>query len=78
MKINAEFKALLLNTSMNEGKNGNTYYNVTIFCPESGEAGQMNVTENVFKNLVTNSTYKFVGEWNDKFNTFRIIGAYDE
>lgn len=78
MKIKSVFSAQLLSTSKSESKNGNTYYNVTIFCPESGEAGQMNVNESIFNSLVPGRSYSFSAEWNDKYNTFRIIGADDE
>lgn len=78
MKINSKFNAQLLSSSVTTSKDGRNFYHITIFVPSSGEAGQMNVTEDLYNNLVTGSEYTFVAEWNDKYNSFRVIGVDDE
>lgn len=78
MKIECVFNAKLLSTNSTQGKNGTMYHQATIFCPDSGEAGQLNVNEAIFKDLVIGSDYKFHAEWNDKYTSFRIIGAENE
>lgn len=78
MKISTTFKAQLLSTSTTESKDGRLFYHATIFISESGEAGQMNISEDLYKNLIVGSSYVFIGEWNDKYNTFRISGVCDE
>lgn len=78
MKIDCRFNAKLLSTNSTTGKNGTVYHQATIFCPDTGEAGQLNVSENVAKDLVIGSDYEFHAEWNDKYSSFRIIGATNE
>lgn len=78
MKIITQFCAQLLSTSTTQSKDGRNFYHATIFVPSTGEAGQLNVSEDTYKNLVSGETYDFVAEWNDKYNSFRVIGVADE
>lgn len=75
MKINSKFTAQLLSTSVTTSKDGRQFYHITIFVPSTGEAGQINVSEDLYKSLVTGQSYDFIGEWNDKYNSFRVVGV---
>ena len=44
MKINTKFKAMVLATTINQGKDNKSYYSATIFLPSSGEAGSINIS----------------------------------
>ena len=60
MKINSTFNAQLLSTSVTTSKDGRNFYHITIFVPSSGEAGQMNVSENLYNSLVIGQSYDFI------------------
>lgn len=75
MKINCDFNAQLLSTNTSTSKNGTVYHQATIFCPDTGEAGMLNVSEDVANKLVVGSSYKFYAEWNDKYSSFRVYGV---
>lgn len=75
MKINSKFKAIALATNINQGKDNKSYYSITIFLPSSGEAGSLNITEDVFNNVRLNEENTFQAEYNDKYSSFRVIGV---
>lgn len=74
MKINCNFRAQVLATNVNNTKDGKSYYNATVFIPSTGEAGQLNINENLFNDLSSGETYDFKAEYNDKYNNFRVVG----
>lgn len=74
MKINTKFKAMVLATNINQGKDNKSYYSATIFLPASGEAGSINISEDVFNNIHLNEENTFLAEYNDKYSSFRVIG----
>lgn len=75
MKINTEFKAMVLASNVNQGKDNKSYYSATIFLPNSGEAGSINITEEVFYKIRLNEENTFQAEYNDKYSSFRVIGV---
>lgn len=74
MKISCNFSAQVLATNIAIGKDDRRFYNATVFIPSSGEAGQLNISEDLFNQLVSGDTYSFRAEYNDKFNSFRVVG----
>lgn len=74
MKISCNFSAQVLATNYNVSKDDRRYYNATIFVPETGEAGSINISEDLYKDLISGSTYDFKAEYNDKYNNFRVVG----
>lgn len=74
MKINCNFRAQVLATNVNNTKDGKSYYNATVFIPSTGEAGQLNISENLYNELSSGVTYDFKAEYNDKYNNFRVVG----
>ena len=78
MKINCNFSAQVLATNKNVLSDGRTYFNVTLFVPSSGEAGQLNISESIFNELIPGTTYDFKAMYNDKYKNLSIIGAENE
>ena len=78
MKINVNFVAQVLATNKNVLSDGRIFFNVTLFVPASGEAGQLNINEALFTELIPNQTYVFNGVYNDKYKNLSIIGVSDE
>lgn len=78
MKINCNFSAQILATHVNYSKDGKPFYNATVFIPSNGEAGQLNISENIFNELESGSAYDFKAEYNDKYNSFRVVGLNNE
>lgn len=76
MKISCTFTAQVLATNIAVGKDDRRFYNATVFIPSSGEAGQLNISENLFNELESGKSYSFQAEYNDKFNSFRVVGLY--
>lgn len=77
MKINANFDAIVLSKKENVTSEGKHYFNITVFCPESGEAGQLPCSESVFgeiKDSVLNKPVKIFAEYNESYKSFRITG----
>ena len=75
MKIVTNFEAQVLATSRSSSKDGNnTYFHATIFIPESGEAGTLNIPEKLYNELIAGQLYELVAEYNDKYNSFRLVG----
>lgn len=77
MKISCTFSAQVLATNIAIGKDDRRFYNATVFIPSSGEAGQLNISEDLFNQLSSGETYSFRAEFNDKFNSFRVVGLYE-
>lgn len=73
MKINCKFSCQVLATNINTTQDGKSYYNTTVFIPSTGEAGQLNITEKIFNDLVCGSSYTFNAEFNDKYKSFRVV-----
>ncbi len=78
MKLVTKFNAQVLATNVNYSKDGKAYHNMTVFVPSSGEAGQLNISEILYSKLVPQTEYTFVGEYNDKYNSFRVVGIENE
>ena len=78
MKINCNFSAQVLATNKNVLSDGRTYFNVTLFVPSSGEAGQLNISESLFNELIPGSTYDFKAMYNDKYKNLSIVGVENE
>lgn len=55
------------------GKEGKTYYKISIFDPDSGEAGVISCTEDVIKKAAINKINYVVIEYNDKTNWLRAV-----
>ena len=78
MKINSNFDAIVLSKKENVTSEGKHYFNLTVFIPETGEAGQLPCSESVFGDLKDNSLnkpIKLYSEYNDSFKSFRIVGV---
>ena len=81
MKINVQFKALVLATQVNESKDGRKFYNASIFLPENnGEVGVVPVSEDAYHNIVPSMDTPVLlsAEYNDKYNSFRVVGVSHE
>ena len=78
MKINLTFSAQVLATNTNISKDGRAFHNMTVFVPSSGEAGQLNISDELFSSLVPGNSYTFRGEYNDKYNNFRVVGVEND
>lgn len=75
MKIITEFKGTYINAKANTGKNGNTYYQISVDC--NGDAGSISCTEDVFNLCQSGAVerfhdYIFTGELNTQYGSFRI------
>lgn len=74
MKISCNFSAQVLATNHQVSKDDRVFYNATIFIPSSGEAGSINISEDIAKKLIPSEVYNFSAEYNDKYNNFRVVG----
>lgn len=80
MIISVDFEAIVLATQIKEGKEGRKYYNASIFVPSSGEVGSLGCSEDAYNNIIPDvvSVQKLQAEYNDKYNSFRIVGVENE
>ena len=79
MKVTVNFKAIVLATQVKEGKEGRKFYSASIFMPDSdGEVGSIGISEEAYKNCVPDVTafQDLTAEYNDKYNSFRIVGVH--
>lgn len=75
MKINCEFESqVLASKKIVNQSNGKEYYQLTLFDVNSGEAGQLFTTEDIYKNVVAGQSYMFGAIYDDKYNSFKIAG----
>lgn len=77
MKISCNFECQLLACNVViSSKDDRRYYNATVFIPSSGEAGQLNIKEELYNKLVDRfgEVITFKGEYNDKYNSFYVVG----
>lgn len=74
MKIPVNFSAQVLATNINNSKDGKSYYSATVFIPSIGEAGSINISENLYALIESGNSYEFKAEYNDKYNNFRVVG----
>lgn len=80
MIISVSFEAIILATTTKEGKEGRKYYNASIFVPSSGEVGSLGCSEDAYNHIVPDVAMPQIvrAEYNDKYNSFRIVGVDDE
>lgn len=78
MKLNLTFAAQVLATNTNISKDGRAFHNMTVFVPSSGEAGQLNISDDLFNVLVPGNDYLFRAEYNDKYQNFRVVGVEND
>ena len=77
MKVTVKFNAIVLATQSRDSKDGRKFYNASIFMPDSdGEVGNIGISEEVYKKCVPDVTavQTLTAEYNDKYNSFRIVG----
>lgn len=76
MKINCGFECQILSAKkIVNSNNGKEYFQITLFDINSGEAGQMYTTEEVYNSVVPGASYDLLGVYDDKYNSFKIIKA---
>lgn len=77
MKVSVNFKAIVLATQAKEGKEGRKFYSASIFMPYSdGEVGNIGMSEEAYQSCRpdVSSEQELHAEYNDKYNSFRIVG----
>lgn len=75
MKIQMSQEVMVLAVNSDEGKENKKYYRVSIFDPVTGEAGQINCTEDVAKDVKSGALNTILFEYNDKYNSLRAIAV---
>lgn len=80
MIISVDFEAIVLATTTKDGKEGRKYYNASIFVPSSGEVGSLVCTEDAYNNIIPDvvNVQNLHAEYNDKYNSFKIVGVDNE
>ena len=76
MKVTVKFEAIVLATQSRDSKDGRKFYNASIFLPESdGEVGSIGISEDAYKKCIPDvkSPVMLTAEYNDKYNSFRIV-----
>ena len=74
MKLKVNFKGVAINKKEEKSRDGQkTYYRMSI--DQDGEAGTVGITEDIFNQVERFKEYDFVGEYNDMYKSFRIIGV---
>lgn len=78
MKINCAFTARVLSSKkIVNSNNGKEYFQLTLFDENSGEAGQIFATEDVYSSIIPGRTYDIGAVYDDKYNSFKIAGVKD-
>lgn len=76
MKINCEFECQVLSSKkISNPNNGKDYFQLTLFDVNSGEAGQIFTSQEVYENVIPGQSYSLLGVYDDKYNSFKIAGA---
>lgn len=74
MKVKVELKAMVINKSSQKSeKNGNIYFGMNV--AQQDDAGRISITEEVFNLIEPMKEYLFVGEFNDKYGSFRVVNV---
>lgn len=74
MRINVKFNALCLSVGSSVYKE-KTYYNAQIFCPDSKQAGQIGINENLKEFLKENKNYEFTAQYDSNYSRLNVISA---
>lgn len=75
MKLAMKSDLLVLKAIEEQGKDNKSYYRISVFDSSSGEAGVLNCTELVAKDVKVNEINSLIVEFNDKYNSIRAISV---
>lgn len=80
MRIKVNFLGVLIGVKSNVGKNGNTYYNLSLSCDD--EAGTVSCNKDVFDAIQTGQfkkfkDYGFVATYNVQYGSLQVVQIYD-
>ena len=72
LQMSQEVNVLAVNADESKDKK---YYRISFFDPVSGEAGQVNCTENVAADVKVGAMNCILFEYNDKYNSLRAVAV---
>lgn len=77
MKLRTKLSVIGLSLKVNEGKEGNKFYQISV--DQDGEAGTLPMTEEAYLNIekTFNKYYptELTCEFNDQYKSMRVVGA---
>lgn len=75
MKLEMSQEVNVLAINADDGKENKKYYRISIFDTVTGEAGQVNCTENVAADVKIGAMNLILFEYNDKYNSLRAVAV---